>query len=139
MGEDDITLRLHHLVSLNKGYDDNYTEHQNGLSRIMCDRGRVHTDEAARRISEFYRNVAADPDREINTNNDIDDICRRCNNYDGKQCSLYREEDLLFEDERSLKHFPGVVVGEPVKVARILEAKIDSTQLIPLYLLKGQK
>jgi hypothetical protein len=136
MGKDNITLRLHHLVNLNKGYLDDFSKHEEGLIMTKCDNRRVHTDTAAREIVQLYRTIASDPNQEIVINKGIDDICRRCNNYDGKACTMYAQRDLLFEDERSHRHFPDIPLGVPISVSRLLEANIEPTHLMHQYLLQ---
>jgi len=88
------------MLTLKKGYPDRY---RNNL--------------------EFYRSVAKNPNSKILVTMGIDDVCKICSNYDGKQCTLHTEEELFFEDRRTLdKFFPYLVVGEYVSVSDIINS-----------------
>lgn len=132
MNQNNIPLRWHHILTLKQGYHNQYKVLESTLRTYKIQRNgrriRTYTDEDVQNIPGFYRHISQKPDISIKVTTKSDSVCRICSNYDGKQCSFFTEEELLFEDRRTQKDiFPSLVLGEDITLYDIL--KIDSHKI----------
>ena len=71
--------------------------------------------------SLFYQILSYDGSNLIKIISRSDDRCKLCSNYNNGRCMVFKEEDLIFEDSRSLKLFsPELKIGDFIDVKTIL-------------------
>jgi hypothetical protein len=138
---DSISLRVHHILNLLNHQEDNYESYWKTMKTIYLTQNgvkkRIYSDEAAANMIGFYQQIITNPDSLVIVSTETDDICRRCNNYDGKGCILYTREELLMEDMRTHKEqLPDLVIGRPVSIAELLRTNIMAPE-IPDYMFFG--
>ncbi len=126
MATQDFSLRPHHLLNLVQGYKDGYESLANGLRNTFSteSNSRAYRESDADASQAYYLSVASDPANRITIVSGIDDVCRLCSNFDGSRCTLFREDDLAFEDRRTLYEiFDYLRIGQELKAADIIASK----------------
>ena len=128
MEKSEVVLRVHHLISLR---DLNIREEENYFGKILRN-GIVEGDINERYSAEdlmdkakFYQSIT--PDTPIIVLMGIDEVCRSCCNYDARLgCTEFSEEQLMFEDQRTLENsfshlIPKVISERPVYLNEIVQ------------------
>jgi len=92
----DVKLRPHHIARVAHFYNLSDT-----VDAVLS-RNPNYSDETAKRIAAFMQTLFDNPDTPITVVGEPDDICKLCDNYDGKGCTISTEESISKSDEHDM-------------------------------------
>ncbi len=128
MEKSTAVLRVHHLISLRNLHLKERKPLFEGIQQGNGLKGplkyRYPTEDLIRK-AEFYSSIKADTPIVVMMG--IDEVCKSCCNYDPQLgCTEFSEEQLMFEDQRTLEIvFPHlrhkVISGQPVYLSDIVQ------------------